>query len=137
VFVHALVQYVRPVVQQWLFEHDCALVHAAPHLPQFALSIVVSTQLDEQHDSCAQSVVQFPQCVLSVVVSKQPFVHAVTPPSPVHCTVQTFATHAHVPPPVSPPSSEAAHAFPHLPQFVTSVLMSTHVPLQSVPPPGH
>jgi hypothetical protein len=69
VFVHALVQYVWPVVQQWLLEHDCAVVHAVPHLPQFALSIVVSTQFEEQHASCAQSVPQFPQCVLSFVVS--------------------------------------------------------------------
>lgn len=50
VFVHAVVQYVWPVVQQWLFEHDWVLVHAVPHLPQFALSIVVSTQFEAQHD---------------------------------------------------------------------------------------
>jgi len=51
VLVQALVQYVWPVVQQWLFVHDCVLVHAVPHLPQFALSIDVSVQLDPQHDS--------------------------------------------------------------------------------------
>jgi hypothetical protein len=68
VLVHALVQYVRPVVQQWLFVHVCALVHAFPHVPQLALSVVVSVQFDAQHASCAQSVLHVPQCVLSLVV---------------------------------------------------------------------
>jgi len=74
---------------------------------------------------------------LSLVVSKQPFVHDVTPPSPGHSTVQTLATQAHVPPPARPASLLAPHAFPHLPQFVTSFFRSKHVPLQSVPPFGH
>jgi hypothetical protein len=64
-------------------------------------------------------------------------VHAVTPPSPGHSTVQMLATHAHVPPPVRPASLVAPHTFPHLPQLPTSVFKSTHVPLHSVPPFGH
>lgn len=111
--------------------------HALPHAPQFALSLVVSTQLPEQvvfppvqaHAPLWQVVPPEqvlehpPQLLLSLWKSTQ------TPPQ-----IDWPAAQAHVPlwqvlPPVQ--------ARPHEPQFALSVERFTHVLLHSVWPVEH
>ena len=65
--MHATVSHVRGVGQSPEVTHathelplhtGVGAEHAAPHIPQFAASLVVSTHIDEQHVPLAQPIVQ-------------------------------------------------------------------------------
>jgi hypothetical protein len=94
-------------------------VHAAPHMPQLAVSLVVSAHLLAQHTwGAVHFVPQAPQLLLSATV----LMHA-----PLHATSPMFG-HVQVPFLQVAPMGQTV---PHIPQFIVSLLVSTHTSPQT------
>jgi hypothetical protein len=72
-------------------------MHALPHMPQLSMSLCVSTHAPV-HSTFG----------IGHTIEHDPFVHF------------------HWPPPMIMPASPPPHAWPHLPQFMSSVFGSTH-----------
>ncbi len=122
------------------------MVHAVPHAPQLALSVVTSTQADMPPDAQArpgaghelrhapatqlspapQDIPHIPQLPRSPIVSTHAAPQRVCPVG--------HAAGEHAP---SVQRSPAAHAWPQPPQWAGAMLVSTHIPPQSICPVVH
>src|SRR5258706_12053745 len=92
---HFMLQTVSPILQQSLWRHCSPIMHGLVHMPQLSMSVCKSTQAPP-HSA-------FP---IGHTIAHDPLMHF------------------HVPPPMMAPAS-APQVCPHLPQLLSSVLVST------------